>query len=322
MITDPEKLNVLASKYEKLIKQNPDQPHAYYCLGQIKMYLAKYKEAQEDFEKALSIDENYTRAKVGLIVVNVYRKKFIQAVNLFAQYRMDIIVKRVYTRRLIRGVSEYYYGDGFFGQRSKELTNPLFYKMTIQPLLSKYGEDPGNIVLILILSMYYMAVKEKSLDILNILKICVYMDSIEDNMRWSLLKAIADCGEKLYLDLDIASKFSSIPEPDCTDQYVKTIFGAVVLGRNKYKVKNIFDSMKKQGKEMTLNMMWKYVDWSWNVELFDLSVYECCSNLILSGWVDILVLEMMEKLAKNNIITPTKEEMKMLNLYGYLVSSN
>jgi tetratricopeptide (TPR) repeat protein len=321
MIKDPEKLNVLASKFENLIKQKPNQPRAYYCLGQIKLYLEKYKEAQDDFEKAISIDPNYTRAKVGLVVVNIYRRKFVQAANLYTQYRIDISSKNVYYKKLIRGVSEFYSRDTFFSHK-KEISSPLFHKLTMQPLLSKYWEDPGNVVLILFLSMYYMAMKEKSLDIMNILKTCVYMDSIEDNMRWSLLKAIADCGEKLYLDLDIASKFSSIPEPDCTDQYVKTIYGAVVLGRSKYKVKNIFDSMKKQGKEITLNMMWKYVDWAWNVELFDLSVYECCSQLLSAGWADILVLEMMEKLTKNNVITPTDEELKMLNLYGYLVNSN
>lgn len=322
MIKDPEKLNALVSKYESYIKKNPKQPRTYYYLGQIKMDLGKYKEAQEDFEKAISFDPNFTWAKVGLIVAHVFRRKFVQAVNLYSQYRMDISAKNVFSRKLIKGVSEFYYKDGLFSQNSKELSSPLFYKLTIQPLLSKYGEDPGNVVLVLLLSMYYMAKKEKSLDIMNILKICVYMDSVEDNMRWSLLKAIADCGEKLYLDLDIASKFTSIPEPDCTDEYVKTIFGAVVLGRNKYKVKNIFNSMRRLGKKVSLNMMWKYIDWAWNVELYDLSVYECCSTLIMAGWIDILVLEMMGKLVEKNIITATDEELKILNLYGYLINSN
>ncbi|NLL06997.1 MAG: tetratricopeptide repeat protein [Clostridiaceae bacterium] len=317
MIKDSEKLNILVSKYDSLIKKEPKNPKAYYCLGRVKMNLAKYKEAQEDFEKAISIDPNYTLAKVGLIVANVFRRRFVQAVNLYTQYRMDISLKSVFIKKVIRGVSEFYYYGGYFNQKSREISNPLFYRLTIQPLLSKYIEDPGNIVLILILSMYYMGKNEKSLDIMKILKICVYLDSVDDNMRWALLKAIADCGEKLYLDLDIASKFKSIPEPDCTDEYVKTIFGAVVLGRNKYTVKNIYNSMNKSGKKMSLNMMWKYVDWSWNVELYDLSVYECCRVLIMSGWADILVLEMMDKLIKHGIITATDEELKILKLYGY-----
>ncbi|WP_051411311.1 tetratricopeptide repeat protein [Acetivibrio clariflavus] len=322
MAINPEKLNDLASKYENYIKKNPNESRAYYYLGKIKMNLGKYKEAQECFEKSISLNPNFTWAKVELIVANVFRKRFVQAVNLYTQYRMDISVKNIFNRKLVRGVTEFYSRDDFFSQRSKELFSPLFHKMTIQPLLSKYGEDPGNVVLILILAMYYMAINEKSLDIMNILKICVYMDSVDDNMRWSLLKAIADCGEKLYLDLDIASKFTSIPEPDCTDEYVKTIFGAVVLGRNKYKVKNIYNSMRKQEKKLTLRMMWKYVDWAWNVELYDLSVYECCSELLLAGWADILVLEMMEKLVENNITTVTDEELKILNLFGYLNKKN
>lgn len=317
MIRDIGKLNLLVSKYEDYIKKNPKHAQAYYCLGRIKISLAKYKEAQDDFEKAISINPEFTLAKIGLIIANVFRKKFVQAVNLYNQYRIDISKKDIFIKKLVRGVSEFYYNDGFFSQKSREISNPLFNKLTIQPLLSKYVEDPGNIVLILILSMYYMGMNEKSLDIMNILKICVYIDSVDDNMRWALLKAIADCGEKLYLDLDIASKFTSIPEPDCTDEYVKTVFGAVVLGRNKYKVKNIYNSMRKSGKKMTLNMMWKYVDWSWNVQLYDLSVYECCNTLIMSGWSDIIVLEMMEKLSKLNIITVTDEELKVLNLYGY-----
>jgi len=317
MIKDPEKLKLLVSKYENYIKKNSKEARAYYFLGRIKMELAKYKEAQEDFEKAISIVPQYTMAKVGLIVATVFRRKFAQAASLYTQYRMDFSLKSIYNKKLVRGVSEFYYSEGFFSKGSKEISGPLFHKFTIQPLLSKYMEDPGNVVLILILSMYYIAKDEKSLDILNILKICVYMDSVDDNMRWALLNAIANCGEKLYLDLDIASKFSSVPEPECTDEYIKTIFGAVVLGRNRYKVKNIYNTIVKSGKKMTLSMMWKYVDWSWNVELYDLTVYECCSALIKAGWTDIFVLEMMSKLIEHNIISATEEELKVLKLYGY-----
>lgn len=317
MKKSPEKINVFISKYEDYIKKNPKEVRPYYCLGYLKLNLAKYKEAQEDFEKALSIDPRYTRAKVGLIVASVSRRKFVQAVNLYNQHIIDISRKSVFIKKLTRGVSEFYSNDSFFSRNSKEAASPLFYRLTIQPLLAKFREESDNILLILILSMYYMGMNERSLDIMNILKTCVYIDSVDDNMRWALLGAIADCGERLYYDLDLASKFSSIPEPDCTDEYVKTIFGAVVLGRNKFKVKNIYNSMNNTGKKMTLKMMWKYVDWSWNVELYDLSVYECCSTLMMSGWVDIIVLEMMAKLGRQNIIAITDEELRILNLYGY-----
>ncbi|WP_010251778.1 tetratricopeptide repeat protein [Acetivibrio cellulolyticus] len=317
MNKDLEKLNIFVSKYENYVKKNPKQAHGYYCLGWLNLNLAKYKDAQEHFEKAISIDSTHTLSKVGLIVTNVFRRKFVQAVNLYSQYRNDINRKNIFKIKMIRGVSEFYSKDSFFSKKSKETSNPLFYKLTIQPLLARLTEETDNFVLILLLAMYYMSVDERSLDIMYILKVCVYVEAIDDNMRWALIRAIADCGEKLYYDLDIASKFTSIPETDCPDEYVKTIYNTALLGRNKYKVKNIINSMNKSGKDMTLSMAWKYVDWSWNVELYDLSVYECCNRLLMSGWVDIVLLEMMAKLEKQNIITFTDEELSVLKIYDY-----
>lgn len=314
MSRDSGKLNSYIAKFESYAKKNPKKPHIHYCIGCFNMELGKYKEAQDNFEKALSISRGYTRAKVGLIVVHIFRRKFHEAIKLYNKYNDDIDSKRLYRTKLIREVSEFYHKDDFF---SKETPGPLFFKQVIQPILAKYAKDRNNELLILILAMYYMSVNERSLDIMNIFKVCVYLDGVDANMRWSLLKAIEDCGEKLYYDLDIASKFTTVPELDCTDEYVKTIFGGVVLGRNKFKVKSIYNSMKNTGRKISLNMMWKYVDWSWNVDLFDLTVYECCSNLLMAGWVDVLVLEMMAKLEKEKVVELNDEERKMLSIYGY-----
>lgn len=317
MNRDSEKLNSYVAKFQTYAKKNPKKAHIHYCIGCFHMELGKYKEAQDNFEKAISISRGYTRAKVGLIVVHIFRRKFLEAVKLYSKYYDDINAKRLYRTKLLRGVSEFYHKDDFLSKKSKETSSPLFFKQVIQPLLAKYSQDRNNEVIILILAMYYMGMNERSLDIMHIFKVCVYIDGIDDNMRWALLLAIADCGEKLYYDLDIASKFTTIPEQDCTDEYVKTIFGGVVLGRNKFKVKSIYNSMIKSGRKISLNMMWKYVDWSWNVNLFDLTVYECCSNLLLAGWVDVLVLEMMAKLEKDKVVELKDEERKMLSIYGY-----
>lgn len=317
MKKDPESLNKYLTKYHNYVKQNPKKASGFYCLAMINMALGNYKDAQSNFEKTLSINSNHTLSKVGLIVVNIYRRKFVQAVNMYSQYRNEINGKKMYRRKLVRGVTEFYSRDSFFSHKSKDVSGPLFHKFTIQPMLSMLSEEADNVVIILLLAMYYMAIDERSLDIMYILKDCVYLESVDDNMRWALLKAIANCGEKLYFDLDLASKFNSIPEPDCPEQYVKTIYDTALLGRNKYKVKNVISSMNKSGKKLTLNMAWKYVDWSWNVELCDLSVYECCKELIEAGWVDIVVLEMMNKLQSQNVITLTEEELRLMKLFGY-----
>lgn len=317
MKRDLENINIYVTKYQNYVKKNPKKAYGHYCLALLNISLGNYKDAQDYFEKTLSISSNHTLSKVGLIIVNVFRRKFVQAVNLYRQYRNDINSKNIYRIKLIRGVSEFYSKDSFFSRKSKETSSPLFHKLTVQPMLTMLSEESDNAVLILLLAMYYMSMDERSLDIMYILKVCVYLESVDDNMRWALLRAIADCGEKLYYDLDIASKFTSIPEPDCPEEYVKIIYDTALLGRNKYKVKSVINSMNISGRKMTLNMAWKYVDWSWNVELCDLSVYECCNRLLMSGWVDIVVLEMITKLEKQNIITLTDEELQVLKIYGY-----
>jgi len=83
--------------------------------------------------------------------------------------------------------------------------------------------EANNIVLKLILCMYYLNFGEKSFYIIQLFKTCIYWDGLEDSFRWALIRRLSEFGEKLYYDANIARKFATVPDASCTDEYVDLI---------------------------------------------------------------------------------------------------
>src|SRR5690554_6276228 len=221
-----EKIDIRIVKYEQYVKENPNKAYGFYCLGRLYFSLGKYNTAENYFKKALSVDENYTRAIIALIELYVYRKKFIKAVYLFSKHRQDINKNYIFRVKLVRGVSSFYSKNDFFRTGSIGFLKRLFLKNTMRYARELVPKESSNIVLKIILCMYYLKTEENNIFVMQMFKTCVYWDGLDDHLRWELLKALSDSGNNLVYDMNIAKKFTSIPHSNCSDEYAGIILAA------------------------------------------------------------------------------------------------
>ena len=315
-----EKLDIRIIKYEQYIKANPQKAYGFYCLGRIYFTLEKYKTAENYFKKALSIDEDYTRAIIALIELYVYRKKFIKAVYLFSKYRQDINKNYIFRVKLVRGVSSYYSKSDFFRTPSTGFLKKLFLKNTMRYARDLVPKESSNIVLKIILSMYYLKTGENNIFVIQMFKTCVYWDGLDDHLRWELLKALSDSGNKLIYDMNIAKKFSSIPHQNCSDEYAGIILAASMLKGDIAKTSEIYNLANKYSKKLAPEIMWRYVFWCRENSFYDSSAYDCCKKLVKLGWMDKVIAQTFLALKDKNSVKLSKRDEQMLKLYGYIDS--
>ncbi|GAE88890.1 tetratricopeptide repeat protein [Acetivibrio straminisolvens] len=245
---DKNRIDIRISKYEKYVKKHPKKAYGYYCLGNLYMAAGKYKLAGKYFKKSLAVDGNYIFAVIGLIEAYVFGRKFMKAVNLFSKNRQKIIDKYVYRVKLVRAVSSFYSKAELFKTETKDFLSMLYLKYTMQNIKKLVNSEANNIVLKLILCMNYLNSGEKSFYIIQLFKTCIYWDGLEDTFRWALIKRLEEMGEKLYYDINIARKFSTIPDVNCTDEYVDLIFSSALDKGNGGKIADIYDIAGKYNK--------------------------------------------------------------------------
>ena len=234
------KNNIRILKYEEYIKRNPQKAYGYYCLGKLHLETEQYKLAWEYFKKSLEKDPGYVFSKIGLIEAEVFRKRFLKAVYLFAKYRREIIDKHVYRVKLVRGVSSFYSKSKLFRAGKRGMLTTLFLKYSMHHIKKLADKESNNIVLKLILGMYYLRVEEKSFYTVQLFKTCVYWDGLDDSLRWMFIERLAELGEVLYYDTNIARKFTNIPDSKCSNEYIELIFSCALKENDRGKLIRIY----------------------------------------------------------------------------------
>jgi tetratricopeptide (TPR) repeat protein len=310
-------MDIRILKYEEYVKKYPQKAHGYYCLGRLYMIKEQYKTAEGYFQKSLLVDSSHTLSKVGLIEAFMFRKKFLKAVRLFSKYRQDIIMKYIYRVKLVRGISAFYKKSDLFATKSSGLFSTLYLKYTIYFAKELIKKESHNTVLKLFMCMYYLNSGERNPFVIQTFKTCVYWDGLDDVLRWVLVKNLATAGENLFYDDNIAGKFSSIPDPDCSIEYANIIFSTAMVKGNKTKVTGVYNSISKYGMSLSPKTMWTYVHWCKENSYYHHSAYECCKKLIKIGWIDRLVAETMVKTREKYTVKFSNDEERMMKLYGY-----
>lgn len=102
----------------------------------------------------------------------------------------------------------------------------------------------------------------KSFYTIQLFKTCVYWDGLDDVLRWNLIERLAELGEKLFYDVDIARKFSTIPDSKCSNEYVSMIFNTALKKDDKAKIVRVYEAANKYNKSISANLLWGYVYWS------------------------------------------------------------
>lgn len=311
------KIDIRIVKYEQYVKENPQKAYGFYCLGRLYFILGKHKTAENYFKKALLLDEGYTRAIIALIELYVYRKKFIKAVYLFSKHRQDINKNYIFRVKLVRGVSSFYSKDDFFRTGSIGFLKKLFLKNTMRYAKDLVPKESSNIVLKIILCMYYLKTGENNIFVMQMFKTCVYWDGLDDHLRWGLLKALSDSGNNLVYDMYIARKFTSIPHSNCSDEYAGIILAASMLKGDVTKASEIYNLANKYNKKLAPEIMWRYVYWCEENSFYDNSVYDCCKKLIKLGWMDRVVARTLLVFKDKSNVKLSKRDEQILKLYGY-----
>lgn len=320
MKNNKKNIDIRILKYEEYIKKHPQKAYGYYCLGRLYLMKEKYKVAEEYFQKSLAIDGNYTLSKVALIETYVFRKKFLKAVYMFGKNRQEIIDKFIYRVKMVRGISSFYSKSDLFKNKQKGLFNALFMKYTMHVAKELAKKESHNIVLKLILCMYYINSSEKSLYIIQLFKTCVYWDGLDDTLRWTLVERLSELGEKLYYDINIARKFSTIPDSKCANEYVDLIFSSSLVKGDRGKLAGIYDTANKYKKSVSPSILWRYVYWSKENSFYDPTVYDCCKKLMKLGWMDKVIAETVLRFEEKNAVKLEDEAKKALKLFGYTAS--
>lgn len=318
MKNEIEKIDAKIAKYKQYIRKYPRKAYGFYCVGRLYFMLKKYKIAENYFKKALSVDENYVRAKVALIELYVFRKKFMKAIYLFSKYRQDINDKYIFRVKLVRGVSSFYSENNFFRTAPVTFLKNLCLKFSMNRARNLVVKESSNIVLKIILCMYYLKAGENNIFVMQMFKICVYWDGLDDYLRWELLKALSDSGDNLIYDMNIARKFSTIPHHNCSDEYAGMILGASMFKENIAKTEEIYNRANKYDKKLAPQILWRYVYWCKKNSFYRYSAYDSCKKLIELGWVDRIIAEILLIFKDKNIIKLTKDDEHVLKLYGYM----
>lgn len=313
-----KKIDIRILKYEEYVKKHPKKAYGYYCLGRLYLMTGKYKQAEEYFNKSLAKDSDYVLAKVGLIEVNVFKKKFLKAVYLFTKYRRDIIDKYVYRVKLVRGVSSFYRESDIFRAQGGGLFSMLLLNYSIYYIKKLVDKESSNIVLKLILCMYYLKTGEKSFFTIQLFKTCVYWDGLDDTLRWALIERLAELGDKLYYDVNIARKFSTIPDSKCSNEYVSMIFNTALKKGDKGKMVRVYETANKYNINISTKLLWQYIYWSNKNSFFDPSVYDCCKRLMKLGWMDKVIAHMLLKFKEKKAVRLGEETERALKVFGYM----
>jgi len=315
---DKNKIDIRILKYEEYVKKHPKKAYGYYCLGNLHMMIGRYKLAEDYFKKSLAVDGNYTLSIIGMIEAYVFRRKFMKAVYLFSKNRQKIIDKYIYRVKLVRGVSSFYSKTVLFRTETKGLFSVFFLKYSMYYIKKLVNSESNNIVLKLILCMYYLNSGEKSFYIVQLFKTCIYWDGLEDTFRWALIKQLSEMGEKLYYDINIARKFTTVPDANCSDEYVDMIFSSALDKGNSSWIAGIYDTAGKYNKNISPRLMWRYVQWSRENSFYDPSVYDCCKKLMKMGWMDNVIANTMLKFKEKNAVKLGNEAERALRLFGYM----
>lgn len=319
MELNQKRLDLRMLKYKNYIRRHPQKAYGYYCMGKLKLTMDQHKDAVELFNKALSLDDGFIYARIGLVECFITRGRLVKASNYFHRHAKSFSKKNIHMLRLINSVSSYY------SSAALDTNNMGFFKLAVlkyelYSLKSRYGREPANIVAGLLLCINYLlseVTDEKAVAIYNE---CVGLEGLCDSMRWAIVNKLSKDNPAILKNIEIAAMFESIPDKDCSSVYVNTIFEAFLKNKSIKEIKRILDGINESEKVLSLSNQWKYVLECMENSIYDISVYKCCKRLIGAGWVDNILAGTLYRLKELKIIENIGNEEKVLSLFGYSTS--
>lgn len=317
------RLDIKIIKYENYIKKNPKKAYGYYSLGKIYLLGKQYKKAETYFKQALSLQKDYMLAVVGLITVNIYRGKHLKAAKVYRQYIQKLAAKNIYQRRICRAISSYYLA-GSFKKNQESVISSWRFMLSIKAMHQWTDTDvskkdrPHNLVALMLQTISYLSNYEKEslpTQVIDVYLYCAKLPGLHDDMRWQLI-------QRLSIDLEadqndeMISLFETIPK-NGTATLTNKIFKMALKKQPFYKIRQLYEAASETRVSLSLENLWMYVKMCSEQNVWDKSVYICCSKLLSQGWIDKVIAQAINTLKAKNIVSDIAKEQQILALYGY-----
>jgi len=208
---DESVLEIRKIKYNAYIDKYPNKPYGYYALGELELMSHSHNIAMTYFTKALSLDEEYMRAKIGYILCLLHDEKYIQAIKFFSKKCPHILEKNIILGDLIHGITS-----------QNAVTNPQKYQVTdcrFVNLKQKYRrisrmfKKNENVVAGMLLALHFYNNKSNQFEKTesDIVEKIVYLPGINETLRWHIIKNLSSSDESILDQDSLAAQFFHIP---------------------------------------------------------------------------------------------------------------
>ncbi len=314
---DLSRLEIRKIKYNAYIEKHPEKPYGYYALGELEMISKSYGTAINYFTKALSLDDNYPRAKIGYLICLVQEQKYIQAIKYFSKKCTYIAKKNILLRDMLNGICV-----------KDAVTNPEIEKPATcrkVNLGNKYyriywmyrrSENPVA-ALLLALHFYENKANKQEKHRISLFEDLVNYPGIPEALRWFMIKTISDKKPDIFEDNSLAALFNYIPGKEVLTSYANKIFSVALLTNNEHKINRLYRSISDSFIPLTNDNMWHFVYVCHQKGRYNSSVMFCCKSLIKSGWIDSVIAGAIYKMKELNMGGLSGKEEEIIKLFGY-----
>jgi len=303
-------------KFQDYIRKKPNRPFGYYGLGVQYMLSGKPAMAEKMFMQALKLDPQYIPALLGRLEFLLAEKRYAAAARYFDKNRELFCSKKIILKRINRMTSSLYLSKSLT-MRGKNLITQLVIKENLIFLNRIQSKSSKNPVTGVLLSIYRMKAGREDEKALELFRYCLELDGINDKFRWDLLQVLSKKEPRLLFSDKIASLFSSIPENAFGTDYADLLLINFINSGDDKKVIGAFSSLQTKHITPGKKVLWRYLFFCRERNIWDASLSYCCRKLIEAGWIDFLVAETIKELHKRGLWENSKEMDKYLSLYEY-----
>ncbi|NLY17400.1 MAG: hypothetical protein GX045_00190 [Clostridiaceae bacterium] len=303
-------------KFQDYVRRKPNRPFGYYGLGVQYKLAGKPAMADKLFTDALKHDPHYIPALLGKLEILLDEKRYAAAARFYDKNRALFCRKKIYIKRINRMTSSLYMSKST-SMRGKNLFSRLVLKENQIFLTRIQTKSKNNPVSNILLSIFRLKSGRKDEKTLNLFRFCLELDEINDKLRWDLLKVLSEKEPKLLFTGKIAGLFSSIPENAFGTDYADFLMINFINSGNVKKVMGAFSGYLAKHMAPGKKVLWRYLYFLRERNIWDPSLSYCCQKLIDSGWGDHLVAGTIKELYKRGMWDNLKEMENYLSLYEY-----
>ncbi len=288
--------------------------YAYSCLA---LDEGRYSDAIDGFRYTIKRNTEVAKSAVGLICAYACSGKYNKALKTYSSYHESILFNTRLRHLLVRDLSYYLARDlSVLQKKRKNYFSSVLLNRSMEKTHSTYVENRLHIPAIILISYWHMYTGRFFENFEEIADTCLRMKTLDDSFRWRLLNRMALEDNSLWDDFSIASLFTGIPEEAYSSSYVNTLLLAIMFENDLEKARNNIDMLRSRGHIFTNEVMWNFIRLSVDEKEIDDLAVNFAKHLVLEGWADPYVSEVIHFGYANRSRYSVKKELDRLEFLG------